>query len=119
MSENFKENFFRDEEQQLDYDDSAFYYFFISILTLTVIPYSLYLLRQMICGEKRIDTLGKNCECTKCKQILKNRKSFYRKTWMRFGFFFKLFFCAFLWYIWYLTAVEISMIEPLKSFDPY
>ncbi len=45
MSENFKENFFREEEQLLDYDDSAFYYFFISVLTLILVPYSLYLLK--------------------------------------------------------------------------
>jgi len=26
---------------------------------------------------------------------------------------------AFFWYLWYLTAEEISNIKPLKSFDPY
>jgi translocation protein SEC63 len=26
---------------------------------------------------------------------------------------------AALWYVWYLTAVEISNIKPLKSFDPF
>ncbi len=63
MSENFKDNFHRDEEQQLDYDDSAFYYFFIAILTVALIPYSIYLVKTMIKGETTIEIKGKNCEC--------------------------------------------------------
>ncbi len=61
MSQNFKENFFRDEEGQLEYDDSAFYYFFISILTVVVLPYTYSLLKNMISGEKQIGVQGKHC----------------------------------------------------------
>jgi preprotein translocase subunit Sec63 len=43
----------------------------------------------------------------------------YKKTWIRFGFFFKLFVVALLWYLWYLTADQIGRIKPLKSFDPF
>ena len=42
-----------------------------------------------------------------------------RKSWLRFGFLFKLGLLAFFWYVWYLTADQISRIKPLKSFDPY
>lgn len=63
MSENFKDNFHRDEEQKLDYDDSAFYYFFIAILTVALIPYTIYLIKTMITGETKIEVKGKNCEC--------------------------------------------------------
>ena len=119
MSENFKENFFRDEEQQLDYDDSAFYYFFISILTCIILPYTYYLIKNMILGEKKIDVKGKNCECTKCKETFKAREKVYKKSWIRVGFFVKVFITLALWYLWYLTSVQISNIKPLKSFDPY
>jgi hypothetical protein len=70
---NFQDNFFREEEQLLDYDDSAFYYFFISILSVTLIPYTLYLLKQMITGEKTIELTGKNCECSWCKELVAKR----------------------------------------------
>ncbi len=73
MSENFKQNFFRDEEQKLDYDDSAFYYFFIAILTVGLVPYSLYLLKSMLFGEKKVELTGKNCNCKKCKDTIQER----------------------------------------------
>lgn len=38
---------------------------------------------------------------------------------MRPGFYFKVAFTLSLWIVWYLTAEQISKIEPLKSFDPY
>ena len=38
---------------------------------------------------------------------------------MRPGFFFKVAFALFFWFLWYLTADQISRIKPLKSFDPY
>ena len=59
----FKDNFTREEEEMLDYDDSAFYYFFIAILTCALFPYTLYLISQMFKGEKSIDMSGKNCTC--------------------------------------------------------
>jgi len=73
----------------------------------------------MIFGEKTIQLKGRNCECSICKETLAKRKKVLRKTWLRFGFFFKLALTASLWYLWYLTAIEISKIKPLKTFDPY
>ena len=34
----FKENFERGDKEQLDYDDSAFYYFGLSMLTVVLLP---------------------------------------------------------------------------------
>jgi preprotein translocase subunit Sec63 len=73
----------------------------------------------MIFGERKFSTTGKNCECEHCKEILARRQKFYRKTWMRPGFFFKIAVALFFWFLWYLTADQISKIKPLKSFDPY
>lgn len=63
---NFQDNFHREEENKLDYDDSAFYYFFISLLTVFLVPFTLHILKTMVTGEKNIDISGKNCECAKC-----------------------------------------------------
>lgn len=41
------------------------------------------------------------------------------KTWMRPGFYFKIAVTLAIWFVWYLTADQISKIEPLKSFDPF
>lgn len=48
---NFQDNFHRDEEKLLDYDDSAFYYFFISILTVILVPLTYGIIKTVIKGE--------------------------------------------------------------------
>jgi len=73
----------------------------------------------MITGEKKIDVKGINCGCDRCKQTLEKRQKVYKKTWLRPGFFFKVVVAASLWFVWYLTADQISKIKPMKSFDPY
>ena len=50
---------------------------------------------------------------------MKARKDAYKRTWLRPSFYFKVFLAVVLWSLWYLTADQISKIEPLKSFDPY
>jgi preprotein translocase subunit Sec63 len=115
----FQDNFHREEEEHLDYDDSAFYYFFVAILTTLLVPYTLYLLSQMIFGEKSLDLNGQNCKCTRCQGLLKKRQAAYRISWLRSGFFLKVAAAMFFWYIWYVTQDQISKFKPLKSFDPY
>ena len=63
---NFQDNFHREEEKLLDYDDSAFYYFFVSILTVFLVPFTFHILKIVVTGEKKIELTGKNCECTRC-----------------------------------------------------
>lgn len=116
---NFQDNFHREEEKLLDYDDSAFYYFFISILTVFLIPFTYHILKTIVFGEKKFDYNNKNCQCNHCKEVLARRLKIYRKTWLRPGFFFKVAIAALFWFLWYLTADQISKIKPLKSFDPY
>jgi translocation protein SEC63 len=60
---NFQDNFHRDEEKLLDYDDSAFYYFFISILTVVAVPLTYGIVKTIIFGEKKFETDNKNCDC--------------------------------------------------------
>lgn len=103
----------------MDYDDSAFYYFFVSILTVILIPFTFHILKTVLFGETRIELKGVNPECDRFKEIYAKRAKIYKKTWMRTGFYMKVVFVLFLWFLWYLTAEQISRIKPLKSFDPY
>jgi len=66
----FQDNFHRDEEKLLDYDDSAFYYFFISILTVILVPLTFSIIKTMVKGEVKIDLDNKNCECSRCKEVI-------------------------------------------------
>lgn len=115
----FQDNFHRDEEKLLDYDDSAFYYFFVSVLTVILLPLSYNILKTMVVGEQKLDLSNKNCECGRCLELIRKKERVYAKTWRRPGFYAKVGLCLALWGVWYLTAVQISKIEPLKSFDPF
>ena len=59
----FKDNFKKgnEDESTLNYDDAAFYYFSIAILTVILVPWTWYMLKQMIWGETRIEIQGQNC----------------------------------------------------------
>jgi len=67
-------------------------------------PYTFYLIKKIIYGEFDLMLSGKNCTCKTCLEKQNKRTSKAKKTWLRFGFFFKLAICAFMWYLFYLTA---------------
>jgi len=89
------------------------------VLTVALLPYTFHLIKTMCKGEIKIELEGTNCQCSICKENFKKRKEVNKKTWVRGGFFFKVLIGVCLWYVWYLTAEQISNIEPLKSFDPF
>jgi hypothetical protein len=48
----FGDNFKREaEEDMLEYDDSAFYYFSMSLLTCITVPMTLVMIRNLIYGD--------------------------------------------------------------------
>ena len=60
----FKDNFKRDqsgEDDELEYDDSAFYFFSLALLTFIVLPLTLYLLKSAIFGEFQLEQLPATC----------------------------------------------------------
>jgi hypothetical protein len=62
MSSGFKENFERGEDESLDYDDSAFYYFGLALLLIGLVPATWYMIIQpIIYGENGINQTYKNC----------------------------------------------------------
>jgi hypothetical protein len=53
----FKENFERGDKDELDYDDSAFYYFGLSMLFVILVPLTwLLILKPVLFGEYYINT---------------------------------------------------------------
>jgi hypothetical protein len=48
----------------LDYDDSAFYYFSMAILTFITLPYLYLLTRTFLAGSVDLRWDGVNCETT-------------------------------------------------------
>jgi hypothetical protein len=58
----FKENFARDEqEDMLEYDDGAFFYFSASLLTFIALPYTYYLLKTLLFGDTHLEEFKGNC----------------------------------------------------------
>jgi preprotein translocase subunit Sec63 len=58
----FKENFEKEDKDSLDYDDSAFYYFGLSMLVVTAIPLTyIMILKPILFGEMSINHKLKNC----------------------------------------------------------
>jgi preprotein translocase subunit Sec63 len=72
----FKENFERGEKEQLDYDDSAFYYFGLSMLSVVVFPLTyILILKPIFYGEMSVlNKKLKNCQCDSCLERLNKRK---------------------------------------------
>lgn len=63
MSGQFQDNFKRDsEEDMLEYDDSAFYYFSLALLTFITVPFLYFLVRTIVYGKTTFTVEGVNCE---------------------------------------------------------
>ena len=64
MSSNFQDNFKREqsgEDDELEYDDSAFYFFSMAVLTFIMVPFTLYLLHTVWAGEVSLEHLPATC----------------------------------------------------------
>lgn len=57
----------------LDYDDSAFYYFSLAILTFTLLPYWYYTIKAIISDKYKLEKQGKNCESKWFQDLLKQK----------------------------------------------
>ena len=116
----FKENFSRDEqEDMLEYDDGAFFYFSASLLTFVALPYTYYLLKTLLFGDVHLEEFKGNCQCTNCMALINAKKREVSRARFSRSTFFRALVGAFLWYIWYLNIVHVSSMKPLQSFDPY
>lgn len=120
MSQQFKDNFKRDsEEDMLDYDDSAFYYFSLALLTFTLVPFLYFLLRTFIKGNVDLAWDGVNCETKWFNNLLQTKKVEAKKSIWTKALLFRVFVALFLSYLWVINYQMVSSIEGLQSFDPY
>jgi len=117
----FKENFERGEKEQLDYDDSAFYYFGLTMLSIVLFPLTyIFILKPIFFGEVQvIQRKIKNCSCQTCQQRIKERAAAYRFSWLNGWFVFRLVVIGALWVLWLHCATVVKDIEPLKTFIPH
>jgi translocation protein SEC63 len=117
----FKENFERGEKEKLDYDDSAFYYFSLTLLTVILLPITwIFILKPVIKGDIQIlRSKLKNCNCSSCQTKIKERAQFYRYSWFNGWFVVRLVVIGTMWALWAHCAIVVKDIEPLKTFIPH
>lgn len=87
----FKDTFTRDQggENNLQYDDTAFYYFFLTILALSIIPLIISIFRQIFFNSE-VKKIKTNCPCLKCKSKTENIKKEVAYSWISKSLFFKV-----------------------------
>jgi translocation protein SEC63 len=127
----FKETFTKEEggEKNLDYDDSAFYYFAGVIEILVLLPLIYTFIKNRIFGKSvegpsisNLDKMTRNCSCSRCKSIQQLRITHQKTESRRFGFsgLFHLLLIVLFLYLAYETYLAImSSPEGIKRFDPY
>lgn len=105
----FKDNFKRDsEEDMLDYDDSAFYYFSMAILTFATVPYLYFLAKTFINGTIDLRWDGVNCETTWFQKLLENKTQKAKKSIWTKALYFRIFVGLFLSYLWWLNFTVVN-----------
>lgn len=84
----FKDTFTRDQggESNLQYDDTAFYFFFLTILSIIAIPLFFSLLWQILFPPGQTST----CPCSDCQTKLKSLKSSQKFNFLTKSFVFKV-----------------------------
>jgi translocation protein SEC63 len=126
----FKETFTKEEggEKNLDYDDSAFYYFAGVIEIVVLIPLLYYFVKTRVLGyiateKSSISSLqadSKHCKCSLCVEKLKNYKKPGKANRLGLGFILHLSIILLLGYLLYITIVAIlDSPTGIKRFDPY
>lgn len=127
----FKETFTKEEggEKNLDYDDSAFFYFAGVLEILILLPLVYSFIKNKVLGYeskgkpslKDLDANTYHCPCSICA----GKRAFHvtpETASKKFGFggIFQLLFIIFMVYLLYVTILSISESpEGIKRFDPY
>ena len=116
----FSDNFKKDsEEDMLEYDDGAFYYFSFAVLTFVLAPLAYNILSTMIWGEITISDFPSACKCARCTALVITKRKQARSDVYTRSFYSRMMLAVFLGYMWYLNMQVVSTIETLQSFDPF
>lgn len=103
----------------MEYDDSAFYYFSLMILTMILLPVTWSIVKSVVWGDFKIEDFPGGCQCVHCKAKVAVKQEMAYKNVFRGSFYFKLIVAAFFWYLWYQNASLVSRLEGLQSYDPF
>ena len=116
----FKENFQREESENLKHDDVAFHYFSVAILVVVLIPLTYFLIiRPMMVGEMIINMSLKNCKCEQCQVRLKERQAIYRFAFINKWLVLKVCFVAVLWACCGYSYLLVKDLDEIKGFIPH
>jgi len=116
----FKENFHRDEDENLKYDDNAFFYFSFSILAFSLVPLTYFLvIRPMFFGEKIIKTSIHNCKCEICTDRMKKRSVIYKWAFIDKYLIMKIVLVTIGWILCYKCYNVVKDVEVLEGFVPH
>ena len=88
----------------LEYDDSAFYYFSIAILSAILIPFTWSIISSMIWGDIPLASMKGTYNPPHIHALYNVKQGEARRMTFRGPFYFRLIVAAFMWYIWYLNA---------------
>ncbi|EAR85551.2 DnaJ-SEC63-like protein, putative (macronuclear) [Tetrahymena thermophila SB210] len=114
----FKDNFTRNQgDQNLQYDDSAFYFFAFSVLSFVSVITGLFVLRNLFKKDsqiKRVHPKDKSADQKKLNQAVQFKAQKYS---LKFYFLILLFLACI--YFAYQTSKFTAKTDDLKRFDPY
>jgi preprotein translocase subunit Sec63 len=117
----FKENFERGgDSDKLDYDDSASYFFGLSLLLLILIPATwIMLIKPVFFGNFSITKSYKNCQCDICVKKLKERSKVYQFEWLDSSYILKAVLIIAGWMFAVYIFILIKDVRELKTFIPH
>jgi hypothetical protein len=101
MSSGFKENFERGGgDDEMDYDDSAFYYFGMAMLCIVLIPATYtQIISPVFFGEQSVNYELKSSKCKIVQDKIKERAAVYKYKWFNNWFVGKFVVLVYLWYL--------------------
>ena len=116
----FKDNFTREDNQELEFDYSAFWTYAATFTFIFILPL-LYKLKNRIFYKPHIlSSKYKNCNCSKCKEKLKNYN--YKKIRDNYNFSFYLIIALIIVlsiFLAYATNEVINNDGKIKGFNPF
>ena len=116
----FGDNFKREaEEDMLEYDDSAFYYFSMALLTCITLPFTYYTVKAVIFGNVHLDMSAKNAKTRAFQKLIATKQVELKRNMWTNHFYFRIFSMVLLLAILYANAVKVMSIEHLTQFDPF
>lgn len=116
----FQENFQRAQSEQLNYDDTAFYYWAFAMLFVALIPATYhFVITPALFGEMVIKTNIKNCACQTCEERMQKRKGVHRFAFWNTGYAVRVAVISVLWLMCIGAFLTVKDETTLSVFIPH